>query len=64
MMAAADRIVLLADHRKFDRAGFVSLGRLEEIDQIITDRPPPEEWKKRLEDSKVQLLCRSEQAQA
>ena len=64
MMAAADRTVLLADHRKFDRAGFVSLGRLEEIDQIITDRPPPEEWKKRLEDSKVQLLCRSEQAQA
>ena len=44
MMAAADRTVLLADHRKFDRAGFVSLGRLEEIDQIITDRPPPEEW--------------------
>ena len=37
---------------------------MEEIDQIITDRPPPEEWKKRLEDSKVQLLCRSEQAQA
>ena len=64
MMAAADRTVLLADHRKFDRTGFVSLGRLEEIDQIITDRPPPEEWKKRLEDSEVQLLCRSEQAQS
>ena len=54
----------IADHRKFDRAGFVSLGRLEEIDQIITDRPPPEEWKKRLEDSGVELLCRSEQAQS
>ena len=64
MMAAADRTVLLADHRKFDRAGFVSLGQLEEIDQIITDRPPPEEWKKRLEDSGVKLLCRSEQAQS
>ena len=64
MMAAADRTVLLADHRKFDRAGFVSLGRLEEIDQIITDRPPPEEWKKRLEDSGVELLCRSGQAQS
>lgn len=63
MMAAADRTVLLADHRKFDRTGFVSLGRLEEIDQIITDREPPEEWKKRLEDSNVQLLCRGEGAQ-
>ena len=64
MMAAADRTVLLADHRKFDRTGFVSLGRLEEIDQIITDREPSEEWKKRLEDSKVQLICRSEQARS
>ena len=64
MMAAADRTVLLADHRKFDRVGFVSLGRLEEIDQIITDRPPPEEWKKRLKDSNVKLYCRSEQAQS
>lgn len=64
MMAAADRTVLLADQRKFDRTGFVSLGRLEEIDQIITDREPSEEWKKRLEDSKVQLICRSEQARS
>lgn len=64
MMAAADRTVLLADHRKFDRTGFVSLGSLEEVDQIITDREPSEEWKKRLEDSKVQLICRSEQAQS
>lgn len=64
MMAAADRKVLLADHRKFDRTGFVSLGRLEEVDQIITDREPPDEWKKRLEESKVQLLCRGEQARS
>ena len=64
MMAAADRTVLLADHRKFDRTGFVSLGSLEEVDQIITDREPSEEWKKRLEDSKVQLICRSEQARS
>ena len=64
MMAASDHAVLLADHRKFDRAGFVSMGRLEEIDRIITDREPSEEWKKRLKDSNVKLYCRSEQAQS
>lgn len=64
MMAAADSTVLLADHRKFDRAGFVSLGRLEELDRLITDREPSKEWKKRLEDSEVQLDCREEQARS
>lgn len=64
MMAAADQTVLLADHRKFDRSGLVALGRLEEIDRLITDREPSQEWKKRLEDSRVQLVFRSEQAQA
>ena len=64
MMAAADHAVLLADYRKFDRSGFVSLGRLEEIDRLITDREPPEEWRQRLEDSRVEVLCRSEQAQS
>ena len=60
MMAAADHTVLLADHRKFDRSGFVSLGRLEEIDRLITDRTPSEEWRQRLNDSKVQLDCPGE----
>lgn len=60
MMRAADQTILLADHRKFDRPGFVSLGRLEEIDRLITDREPSDEWKKQLERSNVQLFCRSE----
>lgn len=62
MMAAADQTVLLADHRKFDRPGFVSLGGLEEIDLLITDREPSQEWKKRLEAGKVRLDYRGEQA--
>lgn len=64
MMAAADQTILLADHRKFDRTGLVCLSRLEEIDQLITDREPSEEWRKRLEDSGVRLYCRSEQARS
>ena len=33
---------------------------VEEIDRLITDREPSDEWKKRLERSNVQLFCRSE----
>lgn len=64
MMGAADHTVLLADHRKFDRPGFVCLGRLKEIDRLITDREPSEEWCKRLEDSRVQLDFSMEQARS
>ena len=62
MMGAAEQTVLLADHRKFDRTGFVSLARLEEVHRLITDREPSEAWKKRLENSKVEVLCRNESA--
>lgn len=59
MMRAAESAILLADHRKFDRTGFVALGRLEDFDQLLTDREPALEWRKRLEDSKVQLRFRN-----
>lgn len=64
MMGAADQTILLADHRKFDRTGFVALSRLEEIDQLLTDREPSEEWKKRLADSEVRLHFRTESARS
>ncbi len=57
MLGAADTAVLLADHRKFDRTGFVRLGELGEIDWLITDREPPEAWRKRLEGSGIRLYC-------
>ncbi len=56
MMAAADRTVLLADHRKFDRSGFVALGDLSRADRIITDLRPPQLWIDRLEKLGVELL--------
>ena len=60
MMRAADTTVLLTDHRKFDRTGFVSLGRLDEVDCLITDQLPTPEWIEMLNQRRVQLICKPE----
>lgn len=44
MLSHADRIILLADHTKFDKTAFVKLADLEQIDYLITDRKPSAEW--------------------
>ena len=55
MIRAADRTVLLADHRKFDRRGFVALGGLDIADRLITDQEPPAPWRERLQSLGVEL---------
>ena len=57
MIEAADCAVLLADHRKFDRTGLVSLGPLNTVARVVTDREPPAEWKTRLEEQEIALYC-------
>jgi len=56
MMGACDKCILLADHRKLDRPGLVSLGRLQEVDMLITDCVPAPEWQKRLADAGVEVI--------
>lgn len=57
MIKASDHTILLADHRKFDRQGFVALGSLELVDTVITDRAPSPQWQKQLADSGIRLIC-------
>lgn len=57
MIEAADCAVLLADHRKFDRTGLVSLGPLGAVARVVTDREPPAEWRKRFEEQEIALYC-------
>lgn len=57
MIAASDCAVLLADHRKFDRSGFVALGPLNTVDKLITDQSPGLQWQERLADMGVELIC-------
>ena len=56
MIASSDCAILLADHRKFDRSGFVALGKLELVDKLITDTAPEPQWLERLQQAGVELL--------
>lgn len=58
MVKACNHAVLLADHRKFDRSGFVSLGELNLADTLITDCMPSAEWQERLTAAGVALICK------
>ena len=57
MIASCDQTILLADHRKFDRSGFVALGSLSLVDKLITDAVPSAQWQKRLQENGVELVC-------
>jgi DeoR/GlpR family transcriptional regulator of sugar metabolism len=56
MVASSDCAILLADHRKFDRSGFVALGKLDLVDKLITDCEPDPQWQERLQQAGVELL--------
>ena len=60
MIESCDCAILLADHRKFDRNGLVALGPLSQVDKLITDTPPSQQWLQRLKESGVELLCGEE----
>lgn len=44
MIEQAEIVVLLADHTKFNKTGFVKLLDFNEIDYIITDCEPANDW--------------------
>ena len=56
MMSACDQCILLADHRKFDRPGLVSLGDLRSVNKLITDAAPTAEWQKKLASAGVEIV--------
>lgn len=56
MIRSASRVTLLADHTKFEREAFVSLGPLSLLDTVVTDAEPPAELREALRDAGVELL--------
>lgn len=56
MLRQAEKVVLLADHTKFDKTAFTQLVQLNRIDVLITDRKPSEAWLKRLAKENVEVL--------
>jgi DeoR family glycerol-3-phosphate regulon repressor len=47
---------LAADHSKFNRAAMVELGRLDQVDMLFTDEPPPEPFPALLAEADVRCV--------
>lgn len=55
-IAISDRIVLLADHRKFDAMSLYSFATLEDIDVLITDEQPKKEYEELCQEADCELI--------
>jgi DeoR/GlpR family transcriptional regulator of sugar metabolism len=55
----ADRVVVAADHSKFDRKKAMVLGPLDLIDVLVTDQTPPEPLRTALAAAHVDVVVAS-----
>jgi DeoR family glycerol-3-phosphate regulon repressor len=55
IIAHAREVWLAADHTKFNRPAMVQLARLDQVDRLVTDAPPPEPFPSLLEEAGVRL---------
>lgn len=56
LLEQGNKICLLADHTKFGCVGFSKLADIKEIDTVITDQKPSQEWLELLADSHVEVV--------
>ena len=57
MIRNGQKVVLFVDHSKFDRVAFVKLADFSEIDMLVTDSRPSQDWCDFLEEAGVKLIC-------
>lgn len=50
------RVILLADHTKFNRTSLIRTFSFSKISVLVTDRKPDEEWIERMQSENVRLL--------
>ena len=56
LIGNAARLVLLADASKFDHTALVTIVDFRAIDTLVTDRPPSDAWRERLDREGVTLV--------
>jgi len=56
MLECGTQRILAVDHTKFDEIAFAQIGKLSEIDVIITDKKPEDAWINLLEANGVQCI--------
>lgn len=57
MVAQSQKVVLVADHTKFDRISFVRLMGFEKLHALVTDEQPSQDWCTFLADHHIELIC-------
>lgn len=56
MMDSARETILAMDGDKFNRSSFVSVGQLDRVHTVVTDRDPGPAWKEYLQEHRIRLL--------
>jgi DeoR family transcriptional regulator of aga operon len=56
MMAAAAKVIVVADSSKFGHHGFGRVATIDEVDVIITDVGLSPEWVKIIEEAGIELI--------
>ena len=56
VIAQANRVMVVADHSKFGNQASVKVCDLDEIDTVVTDRPPPKAYRDTLSQAGVTIL--------
>ncbi|OOM60026.1 HTH-type transcriptional repressor GlcR [Clostridium beijerinckii] len=56
MIKQSNKVILLVDHSKYDKTSFVKLFDYEDIDYLITDIEPNEEWINLLHTNNVEVI--------
>ncbi|MGL5436201.1 MAG: DeoR/GlpR family DNA-binding transcription regulator [Lachnospiraceae bacterium] len=56
LVERANKVILLVDDSKFGKTAFIRLADLSQIDTIITNQEPDDEWKALLKQNQVNLI--------
>lgn len=55
MIKCSEKVIFLCDHTKYDKVGYVTTAKLDDVDVLITDSPFPDDWSEYFEESPVQV---------
>lgn len=56
MVERGQKVILIADHSKFNRVAFIKVMDLDKLDVLVTDREPSPEWKALCQEKNIQLV--------
>ncbi|GER65786.1 putative HTH-type transcriptional regulator YdjF [Weizmannia acidilactici] len=56
MLQQASKVILLADHTKFDKIAFVNFVDVSAVDFVVTDEKPSNEWLRYFKEQQVDII--------